>query len=621
MRVSTWCFWACCALAAACETPRCGDPALQYDRELNRCICRNGGTWHEADGGWRCELPDSGATSPTAPDGCALHTFHRDADRDGFGDPASTTQACIAPSGYVDDSRDCNDACSDCRPDGTEVCDAAELDENCTGGANEGCPCAIGTTRECPDGSNTGECSAGTQVCTATAEWGACTGSIGPAAETCNGLDDDCDLVVDGAAADSSCGEAAGASAVRCSAGRCTISACVGGSADCDDDFANGCEETLGTLANCSSCGELCALSCTPSGCSEALSVGLGDRHTCVLREDGTIACWGNNSFGQLGDGTTTTRLRPIVVPGIDNAVAVAVGVNHTCALLRDDTVRCWGWSEYGQAGPNASGAQQTSPVEVIGFTEPLEITAGLLHTCVRQRNGFVRCWGHNALGQLGNRTFTSSPAPVTVYGIGGALAAIAISAGENHTCVVRNDRTVWCWGANSQGQLGDSTTTERNAPVAARDLTSAIGIAAGRAHTCAVQEGGRVSCWGANGSGQLGVGDTSARVTPVGLTGLDGVTAIDAGTTHSCVVRTTGGVQCWGSNNLGQLGTGTRDPSTTAVDVVGLGDAIGIRLGNSYSCTLQSNGGVRCWGSNTSGSLGDGTTFVQERPIIVTVP
>jgi uncharacterized repeat protein (TIGR02543 family) len=312
---------------------------------------------------------------------------------------------------------------------------------------------------------------------------------------------------------------------------------------------------------------------------SGVIAVAAGSAHTCALTASGGVKCWGWNWYGQLGDNTTTERHTPVDVSGLTSGVtAIAAGGLHTCALTVSGSVKCWGDNYYGQLGDSTT-AQHNTPVDVSGLTSGVvaittsgvENTVGALHTCALTAGGGVKCWGYNADGELGDDTTTQRNTPVNVSGLTSGVTAIAV--GARHTCALTASSGVKCWGMNNVGQLGDDTTTQRNTPVNVSGLTSGVtAIAAGGYHNCALTASS-VNCWGWNVSGQLGDGTTTDRHAPVNVIGLiDGVTAIALGEGHTCALTTRGGIKCWGWNNYAQLGDGTTTQRNTPVDVVGFG-------------------------------------------------
>jgi alpha-tubulin suppressor-like RCC1 family protein/pimeloyl-ACP methyl ester carboxylesterase len=352
---------------------------------------------------------------------------------------------------------------------------------------------------------------------------------------------------------------------------------------------------------------------------ASAVAIAAGLEYTCAVTTSGGAKCWGDNGRGQLGDATTTDSWTPVDVSGLTSGVrAIAAGWFHTCALTSGG-VKCWGWNSYGELGDGTT-SQRTTPVDVSGLTSGVSaIAAGGSHTCALTTSGGVKCWGWNGYGQLGDDTTTDRTMPVDVAGLTSGVSAIV--TGDGHTCALTTSSGVKCWGRNDHGQLGDSTTSQRLAPIDVTGLTSGVSaIAAGTWHNCAVTMSGGVKCWGDNWSGQLGDGTDEDRTTPVDVTGLtSGASAIDAGSWHTCALTTSGGVKCWGWNSYGQLGDGTVTWHAAPVDVSELTSGVSaITAGYSHTCALTTSGGVKCWGDNHEGQLGDSTTTQRNTPVDV---
>jgi alpha-tubulin suppressor-like RCC1 family protein len=340
-------------------------------------------------------------------------------------------------------------------------------------------------------------------------------------------------------------------------------------------------------------------------------AISVGQYHTCALTSAGGVKCWGDNTYGQLGDGTTTMHATPVDVSGLTSGViAVSAGEYHTCALMSSGGVKCWGYNALGALGDGTTTSRPT-PVDVSGLTSGvIAISAGYFHTCALMSSGGVKCWGYNVYGQLGDGTTTMRSAPVDVSGLTSGVSAIG--AGQYHTCAVTTAGAVECWGYNGLGGLGDGTTTTRLTPVGVSGLASgAVAVSAGAYHSCALTSAGGVKCWGYNASGQLGDGTTTMRLTPVDVSGLtSGVTEMSAGQYHTCARTAAGGAKCWGYNGFGGLGDGTTTMRSTPVDVSGLTSGVtAVVAGGYHSCAVTSGGGAKCWGYNNAGQIGDGTT------------
>jgi alpha-tubulin suppressor-like RCC1 family protein len=302
---------------------------------------------------------------------------------------------------------------------------------------------------------------------------------------------------------------------------------------------------------------------------SGVTAIVAGGPHTCGLTSGGGVECWGDNGYIIPGHGSSTQSNVPIGVAGIaSGATAIAAGNVHTFALTSVGRVKCWGNNAYGELG-NGTTTDSSVPVDVPGLASGVSaIAAGGGHTCALTSSGGVKCWGWNQYGQLGNLSTTDSSVPVDVSGLASGVTDIA--GGQAHTCALTSGG-VKCWGDNFVGQLGNGTTTRSLSPVDVSGLASGVSaIAAGGSHTCAVTRVGGVKCWGWNRDGQLGNGTTTNdSLTPVAVLGLaSGVTAIAAGGGHTCAVTSDREVKCWGYNSNGQLGNGTTTNGLIPVDV-----------------------------------------------------
>ena len=297
-------------------------------------------------------------------------------------------------------------------------------------------------------------------------------------------------------------------------------------------------------------------------GLTNAVAISTQGRHTCALTADGTARCWGDNSGGQLGNGTFGgNHPSPNPVVGLTNAVAIAASFLH----LRPDgdgTVRCWGDNSEAQLGDGTVGGRRPLPVAVTGLTNAVAIAVGARHACALIADGTARCWGGNANGQLGNGSVGGTdPLPRTIIGL---TNAVAIAAGVSHTCALIVDGTARCWGTNFSGQLGiGSFGGDRPLPDTVIGLTNAVAIgAAGGFQTCALTAVGTARCWGA-------VWRSHAwHSLPVAVTDLTNTFVIGVGILHTCAIKATGAVFCWGFNDQGQLGDGTTDDSPVPVAV-----------------------------------------------------
>jgi alpha-tubulin suppressor-like RCC1 family protein len=305
-------------------------------------------------------------------------------------------------------------------------------------------------------------------------------------------------------------------------------------------------------------------------GYTDWIQVSGGKSHSIGLRGNGTLWAWGLNTDGQLDDDTTTSRLSPVSVVGGFTWKDINAGGKHNLALIANGTAWAWGLNTNGQLGDGTTTVR-SSPVSVVGgFTDWIEISAGYDHNIALRANGTAWAWGLNTLGRLGDGTTTDQSSPVSV--VGGFTDWIQVSAGTGHSLGLRANGTVWGWGLNSSGQLGDGTTTDQSSPVSViGGFTNWVQVSAGGAHSIGARTNGTVWGWGINTNGQLGNGDTTAQSSPVSVIGgfTDWV-QISSGNNHTAGLRANGTAWAWGLNSSGQLGDNTAVDKSSPVSVVG---------------------------------------------------
>ena len=370
-------------------------------------------------------------------------------------------------------------------------------------------------------------------------------------------------------------------------------------------------------------------------------AIAAGPEHTCALNRDGAVFCWGDNGFGNLGhEPPPWTLASPVDVPRLErDVVEISAGAHHTCARKRDGTVWCWGTNVVGALGIEpCTYVGSATPVEVSALGDGVvQVSAGFRHNCARKSDGTLWCWGYNDFGILGDGTLGTpdrcGPTPVQVSALGSSVARV--TAGDAHTCALKTDGTVWCWGDHRDGQLGEGTTgiEGKPLPVQVTALGNAVmQIAAGSFHTCAIKDDGTLWCWGGNQNGELGdgtmsgedCGGTPCRPMPVQVSALGAdVVHVAAGRTSTCARTTDGMLFCWGDNSFGELGDGTADgePCGSAVSglpdpvckpspvpVTALGETVGSVNLDLQVCATKPDGTLFCWGRNNVGQLGAGT-------------
>ena len=409
-----------------------------------------------------------------------------------------------------------------------------------------------------------------------------------------------------------------------------------------------------------------------PAPAGGVRSLTAGTAHTCALLGTGEVKCWGGNDYGQLGqeDGRTRgdgpsemgTDLLPVEVGTGRSVVALDAGPHHTCAVRDDGRVVCWGSNSRGRLGVGDTDARGDDPAEMGDHLVPVDlghgrtavdVALGNLHTCALLDDHTVKCWGDNGDGQLGlGDTEARGDEPgelgdaLPAVDLGAGRTALALAAGAGRTCALLDDGRVKCWGSNGSGALGLGDTEDRgDAPGELGDALPAVDLGVGRSalaldagwgFTCALLDDRSVKCWGNNQFGALGLGDTSSRgnapgemgdlLPPVDLGAGRTASAVTAGADHACALLDDRTVKCWGSGTDGQLGQGDQ---VSRGGVPGqLGDALppvdlgtgrtvaAVSAGSRHTCAVLDDGGAKCWGNNSSGRLGLGdTTYRGARP------
>ena len=623
-----------------CEASRCN---TGYSRLNGDCIavgCGNG----VLEPGEACDdgnlIREDGCTSYCEEAACgdgivwagveACDDGNRETEVCGYG-----LIACSVCNGSCARQPGATSFCGDGIIDAGEVCDDANASD--TDGCNRGCLCGAGFHPEA------GDCALDIRPCTienAEAAEETWSGSgYGPCLlVACNA---DFHATLNACEPDEIACEAPNAEAAvqrwdGLAYGDCTVLSCVAEhhleAGAClpdirDCSLANATVATQPWLPATSSYGACEASTCAAGyrlqfGTCVAgyVQVDAGEQHACAVTAEGSVHCWGRNVEGQLGDGTTTSRVRPVRVVGVTDAVEVAAGGAQTCARLRSGTVKCWGRNSFGVG----STTVQATPIEIPSIRNVTQISVGgNINTwdlaCAVTTDGRVYCWGDNNFGQLG---FVTGSGPVWPTAVPGVVGVSHLATGKNHACAILMDGTSICWGNSELGQAGDNTTVEP--PTFTRSIITAQNVTTGEGHTCFLLAEGTVKCMGIGYA--LGDGYNVQRTYPVATLGIEGATSLGAGIAHTCVVTSAGGtptvVKCWGANGGGALGNGTiSTPSYSPVDVVGLSNAIQVTGGGFSSCALLRDASISCWGYNDYGQLGDGTTTVRTTPVPLQVP
>ena len=359
--------------------------------------------------------------------------------------------------------------------------------------------------------------------------------------------------------------------------------------------------------------------------------ISLGKIHGCALKNSsGALYCWGDNTYGQLGDGSTNTSPVPIQINNTDGGeivswLAAAAGQHHTCAIANTNELYCWGNNGAGQLGINST-AHQAKPVKISHPTGWIDVNAGASHTCAIDQNYDVHCWGLNSRGQLANGATISTVQPTR---FDNSTNWAFIASGKQHSCGLKGSGpsyALYCGGINDFGQLGIGSTSNQSKPilVTASDggtrITAWKSVAVGLDHTCAIAVNGAdrpLFCWGRNSQGQLSDNVNLANVTthwsPTKISiGNDNWTAIVAGRNHTCGRKGSDELWCWGDNSSGQIGIGGASSGDIRTPYKIPGSWISVAVGGyapqgGHTCAVESSGELSCWGDNTSSQIGVG--------------
>ncbi|APR84767.1 BNR repeat domain protein [Minicystis rosea] len=336
-------------------------------------------------------------------------------------------------------------------------------------------------------------------------------------------------------------------------------------------------------------------------------AVAAGQFHACAIRADKTMWCWGHNTSGQAGTGTSDPIfLRPAPAGNGTDWIQVGAGASFTCALDGSKQISCWGTNGAGQLGDGTVSTRLSPTPMTGGISDWTTLEVGNNHSCALRQDGSVWCWGANTRGQIGDGTNTNATAPTAVSMAG---PWTSVSAGVEFTCAVKADHTLWCWGLDTSRQLGDGKTTNSNIPVQEKTLaTDWASVSAGSAYACGLKLDGRRYCWGTNSLGQGGDTTILALAQPTAADTVTSWSRIDAGDLAACALRTDGTLWCWGDGSLGQTAQpGAEGPLLTPAQVGTDSDWTAIASGLRFACGLRQGGHLHCWGNASRAALGLG--------------
>jgi alpha-tubulin suppressor-like RCC1 family protein len=354
-------------------------------------------------------------------------------------------------------------------------------------------------------------------------------------------------------------------------------------------------------------------------------SIDGGQSHACGLASSGQLYCWGRNAVGQLGDSTAVNSAVPVTVFQLAvTFTSFTAGQQHNCALTSAGQAYCWGYNADSRLGDSTTTLPlRPVPVLPLGAVAFTSLSAGNAHTCGTTSSGQAYCWGTNSWGQIGDSTTVSPFFPSAVRQQPG-VSFTQVAAGNNFTCALDSSGQAWCWGYAAGGALGNNSISTRRFPVTVSQPVGVTftGIFTEYDHVCAVDTGGQAWCWGNNAWSQLGDNTTTTRKVPTAVQQPAGVTftQLALGSISTCGLTSAGQAYCWGGNSNGQLGNGTTTASALPVAVSQPAGVTftSIKAESAGVCGLDGNGQTWCWGRNTWGELGDGSTTQRTTPVAV---
>ncbi len=346
-------------------------------------------------------------------------------------------------------------------------------------------------------------------------------------------------------------------------------------------------------------------------------SVSAGLYHTCAVKNDDSLWCWGSNNAGELGVGNTTQQNTPTrEITNANNWRDVSTKDNYTCAVKNDSSVWCWGLGGSGQLGTGNTDWHSSPMREITNANNWNKISNGGQYACAIKNDGALWCWGSIGNGQLGTGDINQKNSPARESS--NATNWLSVSANNSHTCAIKNDGSLWCWGAGGQGQLGAGNTTSRSYPVReSSNATNWVSVSNGGSHACALKNNASLWCWGVGTQGQLGTGNTGQQTSPTReVSNATNWANVSAGNSYTCAVKNDGSLWCWGTGGSGRLGTGDNNQQNSPIrEISNANNWSHVSAGNAHTCAVKSDGSLWCWGYNYYGGLGIGNTDQKSSP------